>query len=287
MKIVITFLFFTALSIGLNAQFLNENFENAATEFSKERLWFSFGIGPRIHQTSPGIINTYLNSNINLQNYTSQFEGVKRIYNLFLLIGYQAKVNYTQPIGINHGLLLDIAFGDNRAYFGGYSIGWEIPLIRKKTNLHIKPGMAFLLGYTQHFIGELGPTEYSYFNSNIIQIGDTQYFGTRLKMYLTQDKVAYTYGPELSINLIPTQSNVGFQISAGYYFNGADSDAVIIFDPIRNFDLSRSSISENKASALSVHNTELNMYYNENILMQKNPFSYSGFRSTASITFDF
>jgi len=166
MKFVLTFLLLLAFSSGLSAQFSNENLENTSGEISKERLWFSFGLGPRIHQTSPG--------NTNLLNYVNQFEGVRRINNLFVLIGYQAKINYTQPMGLNHGLLLDIAFGDNRAYFGGYTIGWEIPLIRKKTRLNIQPSLAFLIGYTQHFIGELGPTDFSYFDSNIIQIGDTQ-----------------------------------------------------------------------------------------------------------------
>lgn len=281
MKIAFTFFLFLAMSVGLSAQFSNENFENAYSEISKERLWFSFGLGPRIHQTNPGLINTNLESTTNLLTYNSLFKGVKRINNLFVLIAYQAKINYTQPVGLNHGLLLDIAFGDNRAYFGGYTIGWEIPLIRKKTNLHIQPGMAFLMGYTQHFIGELNPVDFTYFANNIIQIGNTQYFNTKLKMHLTQDKVAYIYGPELTINLIPTQSNAGFQLSAGYYFADTQSDAVVLFDPVNRRDNNR------KVSSLSVNSSQLNIFNNENILIQKNPFNYSGLRCTASITFDF
>lgn len=281
MKIVFTFFLFITISFGLNAQFSDDNVENANSEISKERLWFSFGLGPRRHQTTPGIINTNLQSSINLLTYISLFKGVKRIENLFVLTGYQVKINYTQPVGLNHGLLLDIAFGDNRAYFGGYSIGWEIPLIRKKNNIHIQPGMAFLMGYTQHFIGEINPVDFSYYESNIIQIGNTQYFNTKLKMYLTQDKVAYVYGPELAINLIPTQSNAGFQLSAGYYFRDTQSDAVVVFDPVNRRD-------NNKiVSSLSANSSELNIYFNENTLIQKNPFNYSGFRCTGSITFDF
>jgi len=288
MKIALTLFLYITVSFGLSAQFINEVPENISGNVSKERLWFSFGLGPRIHQTTPGRINTYLDSKTDFTNYTNRFEGVKRIYNSIILIGGQAKINYTHPIGLNHGILLDIAFGDNRAYFGGYSLGWEIPLIRKKNRLHVQPGLAFLLGYTQHLIGEIGTTDFLDFEANLIQIGNTQYFGTRLKMFMTQDKVSYVYGPELAFNFMGSQSNVGFQLSAGYYFGGAQSDAIVIFDPVdRNQDFLSRGQDFRKTSSLSVNNSELNIFYNENIPIQKSLFDYGGLRGTASITVDF
>ncbi len=277
MKIVWIGIIFLVCTFETTAQ-IESTYTN---NLSKERLFFSFSVGPRIQQTPLKTIHTFLLSKTDINSIIRQFEGNHRIENPVIFIGYQAKLSYTQQVGLNHSVLLDISFGNNKAYFGGYAMGWEIPLIQKKTSLHMLPNFAFLLGYTQHYIGALSVFDVNDFGGNIIQISNTQFFSDRITMHLTQDEVAYIYGPELAFSIFSDVSNVSFLFSGAYYFNSAPGDAAVIFtgnNLANGFE---------KSATLNVANPLLNVYYNENILIEKNPFNYGGVRCNFSIVFDF
>jgi len=198
-KVVLTTLLFV-LPLWVNAQINNEN---SSAVSAKERFWLSIGFGPRISFDNSGNINTALKSKADFSDYTHLYESSKEIQNPIILIGYQAKMGYTHSFGLSHAMQLDIAFGSNRAFFGGYAIGWEIPLMQNKNKLSLQPGLALMLGYSQHFIGELHRFYGNFQNQNNdpFQIGNNQYFADRLSMHITQDKVAVIYGPEVTLLL--------------------------------------------------------------------------------------
>lgn len=276
MKVIITTLIFI-LPLLVNAQLSNQQ---ETSVFTKERIQLSVGFGSRINFGTSGNMTTNLESKADFSNYTHQYVVSENIQKPIILMACQVEMAYTHAFGLSHAMQLDIAFGQNSAFFGGYSVGWEIPLASNKNGFSLQPGFSFMLGYSKHYIGQLNRFygDFPFQDFDPIQIEDSQYFGDRLSVHITQDQVALIYGPELALNFIPPTSKVGLRFSTGYYLSGSESEAIIIFDQFNN--------DFPEASSLTVHNPVLDVFHNGRLLT-KNPFNYGGLHANLSVVFDF
>jgi len=276
MRVILT-MFIFILPFLVNGQFSNEQ---EISVFTKERIRLSVGFGPRISLGNSVNMTSKLKSKADFSDYTHLYTISEDIQKPIILMGYQAEMAYTHAFGLSHAMQLDIAFGQNSAFFGGYAVGWEIPLTGNKNGFSLQPGFSFMLGYSKHYIGQLNRFygDFPFQDVDPIQIEDSQYFADRLSVHITQDQVAVIYGPKLALNFMPPTSKVGLRFSTGYYLSGADNEAVVIFDQIDN--------DFPKASSLSIHSPVLDVFYNGRLL-SKNPFNYGGLHANLSVVFDF
>lgn len=268
--IVIAFLLL--LVSDIQAQKKKNPFSSANTRAISNRagLWLNLGLGPRILNTNPGSMTTFLANDSSPDN---PFQSTVDVEDSYTRLGIQPAIGYTHPWGLSHTVFADITFSNNFTFLYGYSLGWDIPFNIGSSRFILRPAAHAALGEIHLPLGKIENEV-----GGSIELNGNTYYSNFLRIWIYQQ--IYTYGPQLDFtSLFP--SGMGLTLSVAYDF------AQNINTPRMYYSTPAANTQRNGDDALrnfvKLDHSDLNVEYND-VTIDQLPHEYGGFRVTLSFT---
>ena len=147
------------------------------------------GIGPRILDATPGVINTYYVDSSPAQDDISSLTEVAESYtNLGFQIGYKfGKYN-----GLSHNILVDLSLGEHSGGLVTYSLGYNFVLKQGENPSLLRASLFTGFGNYGFDVGQLEN------NTGFIEINDIQFTDAELDVDLNSQ--FFVYGPQIDFS---------------------------------------------------------------------------------------
>lgn len=228
-------------------------------------FWISVGGGPRALETTPGSIETYYVDDSPSRDEFYSTVDIKDDYNR---VGLNFELGFAQKIGLSHTFFVDAALGKSLSTFGGYSLGWELPVRMGRSDLVVRPGFNLMYGNTGFRLGRIQN------ESAFIQVGNKVFYDDYLNIRLSE--YLFVYGPRLDLNFLFPKRH-GITLSVAYDFSTMGSSK----PKLRFSAPTAEDRPENAPTSAAVKLTDnnLNINYNGRDIV-KLPYDYGGLRIT-------
>jgi len=235
---------------------------NASNTPEKYRS-FTLGFGPRTLNTTPGtILTSYVDDSPSMDNLST----TTMVEDKYNRLGAFLAFNFGKFKGLSHSVAFDISLGEHQGGLFYYSLGYSFPMDVGENSIVVRPAMNVGFANYGFDVGELDN------NASYIQIGETQYFDSKLELHLKSQ--TFVYGPSVDFHFIlPNRLKIFANVA--YDIASANSNPTLEFAP-------PSSSDNDNSSSLEIDGNNPLVTYNGSKITSL-PYEASGMRFTLGV----